>query len=337
MAPVSPVRTLSLLRWASVATAAVIGLWPASPALADPARPGNTVSVVDALSPPSSAVQVDVVGGDAFLRLRAVPGVEVRVPGYQGEPYLWIRSDGTVWRNAESPAAALNEDRYALRDVPDATAKAGEPQPEPRWQSYGSGGTVLWHDHRAHWMGSGDPPTIDPDGLVQRWEVPIEIDGVEVVIRGSLLRRSPASSAWWGVVVVAGALAVGATRRSRRWVVSTALVVGVLVAVVGWCSWAALPAPARPTPVIGVLAVSAAVAAVASWSERLKVLGWPLVAGAGTALVMAGWSGRRGLTAAVVPGLDPAWPWRLGMAAALGVGVVALASGVWHSVRPPAH
>jgi len=334
--PVPPVRTLSLLRWASVATAAVIGLWPAPPALADPARPGNTVSVVDALSPPSSAVQVDVVGGDAFLRLRVVPGAEVRVPGYQGEPYLWIRGDGTVWRNAESPAAVLNEDRYALREVPDATVQVGDAQPEPRWQSYGSGGTVLWHDHRAHWMGSGDPPTIDPDGLVQRWEVPIEIDGVEVVIQGSLLRRSPASSAWWGVVVVVGALTAVTARRSLRWTSSTALGAGVLVAGVGWWSWAGLPSPARPAPVVGVLALLAALAAVIPWVGRRKVPVGPMLAGAGTALVMAGWFGRQGITAAVIPGLDTAWPWRLAMTSALGAGVVVASVGVWRSLHPPA-
>ena len=323
----------SLVRFVSIVVL-VVGLWPVSPVRADPARPGNTVSQVQSLTPAVAGVVVDIVGGDAFLRVRASPGVEVLIPGYAGEPYLWIRRDGSVWRNAESPDTVLNEDRYITGDTPDATTQLGVTMPEPSWESYGTGGEVLWHDHRVHWMGSGDPPTIDPDGLVQRWEVPIEVDGVDVVVSGSLLRRSPATAAWWAVAVVT-AVAVGVMgRRSSRAVVLSVTAVGGMSALTGWWAWWALPGPARSVPVVGLLAVVAVMAGGLALWRRAPVPHGPLVAGAGTALLIAAWWARAGVTAAVIPAVDPAWPWRLAVTASFGVGAVAAGWGMWRSLRP---
>lgn len=309
-----------------------VGLWPASPALADPARPGNTVSEVEAVQPLVAGLRVDIVGGDAFLRVRAAAGLEVLVPGYQGEPYLWIRPDGTVWRNVDSPAAVLNENRYVSGTSSEVTTRPGAPLPEPRWQAYGAGGEVLWHDHRVHWMGSGTPPTIDPDGLVQRWEVPLMVDGVEVVVSGSLRRLDAASPLWWLAAVVAAGLGFV----NRRSGVALGLVVmgaGSFAAVVAWWSWAALPSPARSVPTLALLATGAAVAAVWVALSRHTVVAGPLLAGAGSALVLAAWLGRAAVTAAVVPGLDTPWLWRLAVSTSLGVGAVALLLGVQTASR----
>jgi hypothetical protein len=309
-----------------------IGLWPASPALADPARPGNTVSVVESLQPPVSGVMVDIVGGDAFVRVRADVGVEVRVPGYLGEPYLWIRPDGTVWRNAASPATAQNENRYLTDAVPDVTTRPDAALPEPSWQRYGSGGTVLWHDHRVHWMGSGLPPTIDPDGLVQRWEVPLRVDGVEVMVTGTLRRLDGATPWWW---LAAGA-AAGLTWMARRRQTTLGFIVagtGLFAATVAWWAWVALPTPARSAPALALLATSAAVMAASGAFRRLTVVGGPLVAGAGSALLLVAWLGAGGVAAAVVPGLSITWPWRLAIPVSLGVGVVALIAGAQTASR----
>jgi len=330
---VQAVPTVFTYRLSRVLLAAVVvvGLWPASPALADPARPGNTVSVVETVNPAALGIVADIVGGDAFLRVRAASGVEVRIPGYLGEPYLWIRSDGTVWRNANSPATVLNEDRYITGAAPDVSTRPDQTAPEPRWEAYGQGGTVLWHDHRVHWMGSETPPTIDPNGLVQRWEVPITVDGVPVTVAGGLYRLNGASPLWWGVaIVVAGLLVAG---RRRRTYLGGVAAIAVLVNVVGWLTWASLPSPARAAPVLGILALVALVTVAAAWWGRRSVMAGPLVAGAGAALLLAGWSGRTGVTAAVVPGLDQAWLWRVAIAAAVGAGAVALVSGAQTASR----
>lgn len=320
-----PAMSTSRLFRIVLAAVAVAGLWPAKPALADPARPGNTVSVVESVKPTALGIVADIVGGDAFLRVRAASGVEVEIPGYLGEPYLVIRSDGTVWRNADSPATLLNEDRYIAGPTPDISTVPDQTNAEPRWEAYGRGGEVLWHDHRVHWMGTGTPPTIDPNGLVQQWEVPITVDGVPVMVAGGLYRVNGASPLWWGVAIVAAGLIV-AGRRAGAHLGGIALIAAAL-SVVGWATWASLPSAARSAPVIGLLASVAMVAAVAAWWGRRSVLAGPFTAGAGTALLLAGWSGRSGVTAAVIPGLADAWQWRFAIAASVGAGAVALVSG----------
>ncbi len=307
--------------------------WPATPALADPARPGNTVSVVESVTPTVTGVMVDIVGGDAFLRLRATPGVEVQVPGYQGEPYLWVRADGSVWRNASSPASELNENRYITASAPEVTTRPGTPLPEPLWEAYGGSGEVLWHDHRVHWMGTSEPPTIDAEGLVQRWEVPIVVDGVDVTVAGSLRRIDGASALWWALAgVVAGAMLL-ARRRWNAVAGTVAAGLGMFTAAVGFLARAGLPSPARSVPAFEVLALlGVALAAMAAWRSRTVVAG-PSLAGAGMALLMVAWLGRGGVTAAIVPGLSTPWPWRLAVVASLGAGAVALVAGAQTASR----
>ena len=61
-----------------------------------------------------------MVGGDGFLEMAVEPGHEVVVEGYDGEPYLRFRADGTVQENQNSPATYLNRNRYAGAEVPAA-------------------------------------------------------------------------------------------------------------------------------------------------------------------------------------------------------------------------
>jgi hypothetical protein len=170
----------------------------ASPAAADPARPGNVRSEVLSVQPPTNDVTLAVVGGDAFLHLEVERGHEVAVPGYQGEPYLRVRSDGTVEENLASEATYLNRSRFARVTVP---PDAGPDKPT-RWHVVGHGGSYTWHDHRVHWMGGGEPVQ-----QVTPWQVPIVVDGHTVTFDGQYVRVDPpASWPWW---LVAAALAVG--------------------------------------------------------------------------------------------------------------------------------
>jgi hypothetical protein len=169
-------------------------LLPASPAAADPARPthyrATVTGVVDAAgrhlpAVDAGALEVEVLGGDAFLVVRAVPGTTVAVPGYEDEPYLRIAADGTVEVNARSPARWLNDARYGARDVqvpPQADAEA-----PPVWEVVANDGTYAWHDHRIHVMTPVLPSQVDPNaGTVQRvWDtvVPMVVDGQRAEVR----------------------------------------------------------------------------------------------------------------------------------------------------------
>lgn len=322
-----------LRRWV-VTTLGVIALVLAatpSVALADPARPGDTRSQVDRLEPDVDGVRFDIVGGDAFLRLRVERGHEVLVPGYGGEPYLRVLPDGTVEENRRSPAVELNRDRYGTSGLVPATS---DPDAPPAWRQVAGDGEVLWHDHRVHWMAQVDPPTISPDGLVQRWEVPVAVDGVPVVVHGSLYRVDGPGPVWWLAVLPALGLAAWCVLARRSLLAPAVAAVGLLVLLVLGSGWWSLPGLARPAPLVPLLAALAAVLGVAAMLWRSASVD-ALLAGAGAALLIVAWVARANVAAGVLPVDGAAWPHRLAVPLALGVGVVALVAGGWPVLRGP--
>lgn len=179
-----------------------------APALADPATPTNYRSQVTAIDPPGSLV-AKIIGGDAFVNLVANPGSEVVVLGYEGEPYIRFAPDGVVTVNRRSPAASLNDDRYAQITLPaDADADA-----EPSWEPVASGGVYSWHDHRTHWMSRTPPSMVTAsDGsrpvTIFDWSLPLVVDGSPGSIDGTL-NWVPSSSPVVWILVVVGFTAVG--------------------------------------------------------------------------------------------------------------------------------
>ena len=119
-----------------------------------------------------------MVGGDGFLEMAVEPGHEVVVEGYDGEPYLRFRADGTVQENQNSPAAYLNRNRYAGAEVP--AAIAGRRPPPPAWKTVAHGGHHAWHDHRIHFMGKRPLRVAGlSEGEPVEWSggVPFTVDG----------------------------------------------------------------------------------------------------------------------------------------------------------------
>jgi hypothetical protein len=161
-----------------------------SPAAADPAGPTHYDSRVTSVDPTDGAVTAsfEVLGGDAFLVVRAEPGTVVEVPGYEGEPYVRIGPDGTVEVNERSPSRWINDERYE-------TSPAGAPadvdvDAPPRWELVGTDGEYAWHDHRIHWMSPSLPRQVDPTAgtpqPVAEWTVPVVVDGQPVTVAGEL-------------------------------------------------------------------------------------------------------------------------------------------------------
>lgn len=203
----------------------VLVLAGALPAGADPANPTNYESEVTRIEPPEDAVDARVVGGDTFLSIEVESGVEVEVPGYEGEPYIRIGTDGEVEVNRNSPSFWVNEDRYGRTPVPSGASV----EAPPAWETVGSGGSYGWHDHRIHWMSPDPPPIVDRSrrSLVQEWTVPISVEGRPVDVHGVLEWVPAVSPVPWAVLGLAvGALVV--------WLQS------VRVALVGAASLAAL-------------------------------------------------------------------------------------------------
>jgi len=310
----------------------------ARPAAADPPRPTDYRSIVTGVSPTTDAVDVTIVGGDAFIELTVAPGHEVVVTGYDNEPYLRFGADGTVEENRSSPAAYVNARRFGDVAVPEGV----DPQDEPDWQRVAGGGTYAWHDHRIHWMSPQPPPGVPRGDDVQQWSVLLVVDGNAVTVNG-VLRYEPAASWWpWALAAVAVAAVVWLAGRvwSRRDVLRVAGAVGGLVAVVVAAGeQLSIPDGAGRSlvrfavPVVGLVAGAvalvagrlghrpqadiagiAAVAAVTGWAvRRLAVLSKPVLptllhpdldrAGTAIALGLAG-----GAVALVLAGLDRPHP-----------------------------
>lgn len=165
-----------------------------------------------------------VLNGDEYLQLRNTSAQEVSIPGYTGEPYLRIGPDG-VFRNRNSQATYLNEDRFAQTSIPPDI----DPDGQPQWEQVSTGSTYAWHDHRIHWMAQTDPPAVAADPstqqLVNSWTVPLVLDGETFEVTGDLVWVPGGSPLVWLVpplvlLAIPIALAIRRTRPDReqmRW------------------------------------------------------------------------------------------------------------------------
>ena len=107
---------------------------------------------------------------DDRLLLHNTSGKDVMILDYQKKPYARVLADGTVEVNTNSEAYYLNEDRLGETAVPkDLPA-------EPQWKQVSRSSRFEWHDHRAHWMGKGDPP--QPQGQGRR-DQDLRLDGAD--------------------------------------------------------------------------------------------------------------------------------------------------------------
>jgi hypothetical protein len=324
----------------AAALLAALGVLLAPAAGADGVSPSNYTSVIDAVQPDPDVVRIEVVGGDSFLQVTAEPGTTVEIPGYDGEPYLRIDADGTVQENANSPSTLLNASRSGdVGRLPDEVSSSAEPE----WRTVAEGGRIAWHDHRIHWM-LDEAPDVGTDGLVQDWELPLVVDGEDVVVTGRLLHLDDELP--WAALVAAlvTAAALWAGRRHARrppLLVAAAVVATVLSLAV----WLTNPPGAQASPLPLMLCGVALVCALGAslWrgaAPAVRDLGLPLASAAS----LIGWVVPQVgvLWMPTVPSLLAAPVVRVGTAAVLGLALgTAIAVLVWpvraERAAPPGH
>jgi hypothetical protein len=292
----------------------------ATPAAADPVAPGDFESRVTAIEPPTPALEARVLGGDSFMELRVQPGTTVVVLGYQGEPYLRFRPDGTVEQNMRSPTTFLNQDRYAGVEPP----PQARPDAEPVWEEVAGGGTFAWHDHRIHWMSPVPPPVARGErvgGAYDPWRVPLVVDGAPVHIEGTLLYAEAASPLPWAALALVGSGALALLgRRAPLAAASGALTLVSAVAVaLGRAEYQVNPPDADANLLLWLLpgvALAAAVIALLLGDRPPAV-----IAAVASVATLAGWGLLRigVLTNPVLPTPVPEALDRAGVALALGI------------------
>ncbi len=166
--------------------AALTALCVAAPAaIAHEGNP-NYRSEVRAIAPAVAGLDARVLNYDDRIQLDYEGRRALVVEGYRGEPYLRFSPDGRVDVNRRSPAAYLNQDRFAQVEMP---GEANHEAP-PEWQVVARNGRYDWHDHRIHWMSEGaDPPQVEDEAQrtkVFDWKIPMAAAGDQVAVRGTL-------------------------------------------------------------------------------------------------------------------------------------------------------
>lgn len=313
--------------------AAAIALAPGHIGSGDSVQAGNTEAVITSVSPAlPPGVRIDVVGSDTFLRIRA-NGHTVQIPGYSGEPYIRIESNGDVFVNDGSTTAALNGDRYGNVDLSNFV-----PSDLPVWRRVSTDGEAMWHDHRSHWMSPKRPATVDDTGRVQDFKIPFEIDGKQTEVLGTLYLRSPASAVWWLTGIIGVFLVVLIVSWRERLAALAVGTVGTAGMAVGWAQYWGLPGAARVTPVLFVFGVGASVLAVAAWAAQRRGathVSMSLIAGSGAAMTTGVWLVNEYVRAAYVPGIPSEWVVRIALPMMLGAGIAAIVHGVAGILRAP--
>lgn len=274
------VRVLAVLAVAALAPA--VAATPAHAHGLGGTEPTNVETKVVAVEPSVEGVEIEAVDLGRSVELRVTGDRDVTVLGYEGEPYLRVGPDG-VFENVRSPAVFQNRSLDPPADVP-ARYDASAP---PEWERVDDGATVRWHDHRAHYMGSG------AFAGVRAFEITLTVDGREVVARGEMRWVDP--PAWWRWALVAAATAlvvVLASRVSYRLtavLALTALVVGEVVHVAGsWEQSGDSLAGRAGAQALSFAAVALGVVAIARLQRRDAHVAAPWVLVAAIALLVAG-------------------------------------------------
>lgn len=313
----------------------LLSLLPLAPAhlgSGDSVQPRNTESVIEKISPAvPGGVKIEIVGADTFVRLTAV-GVRAEVRGYDEEPYLRISEDGLVEINDASVTAVLNGDRYGNVDTSQM-----KPGAVPQWRTLSVDGIAMWHDHRSHWMSPLKPATVDADGTVLKWDIPMTIAGKATVVSGTLYLRDQASIAWWLLIIPAVAVAVALSLLRRRSFFALVVGASLLGVVTGLLEFTGLPKGAQITPVMLLFCAGALAIAIAAAIRLIRPgamhIAVSLNAGAGAGLVVGAWLTADQVRAAYIPGLDAMWLARAAIPVMMGIGLVAVIDGVTRIIR----
>jgi hypothetical protein len=196
------VRRALALAAATATVAAVLVGCPAAAAHGSGGQQTGFRATLAGIVPAVAGVSVLVRDYDDRLRLTNESRQVVVVEGYEGEPYLSFRPGRGVFRNANSPATYLNDDRYGTSTIPEGVG----PDTAPRWVRVSRERFYEWHDHRIHWMSPIPPPAVRQAPRAEHhvfdWTVPATRGATPFRILGSLDYVPPAETRFPTLLIV---------------------------------------------------------------------------------------------------------------------------------------
>jgi hypothetical protein len=208
----------------------VVGAAPASAHTVSGQGATNYHTSLVSVTPDPPGLTVKTVDLASFIQVTWTGSIPLVIKGYSNEPYLRIGPDG-VYRNKYSPSTYINVTRSYYASIP-PYADAKSP---PVWEKVSSGRSVLWHDHRIHWMGGRTPPQVAaaPGAFhhVFPWTIAMTEGTTAITVKGTL-DWVPGSSPWPWIAFVVVLVALGiAAGRSDWWASAIAGLIGVLIVV----------------------------------------------------------------------------------------------------------
>jgi hypothetical protein len=308
-----------------VAALAGAVLVPAGPALAHGGdQPDATAYRIEVtgIGRELPGLSVRVVEAGARLELTNATGHSVEVLGYQGEPYLDVRPDGT-YRNANSPATYLNETIGGDSPVP----SNADPTAAPDWRKISTGTTVRWHDQRPRWNSDGLAPqaVADPGRAhkLRDWSVPLRTGATTFTVEGTLTWEPPPLAwAWWAGTAALAATIFWIGQRRPRLVGPVTLVAGTITIAYATTRLILGVEGQLPALVSGLLAVGAGVLTLRGRGP------FPLLLAGAAMAIFAGANEAGVFTQAVVNFPGPGWLPRLAVLTGVGAGAGLAAIGV---------
>jgi hypothetical protein len=263
-----PVSTIRRSRLPALVTAALVTLVLPTHAWAHATAPVNALDYearITSVGGAALGIRARVIDGDRKLDLRVPEPHTVVVLGDAGEPFLRFSPHG-VDVNDRSPTAIIN--KLARR----GSLPALDPYAAPMWRSVARRPTFRWHDHRL----GPTPGRSYGEGAVDRWSIPVVVDGRPDGIVGRLWHaRRPPLWPWLCALAASIGLAVlVAVWKGARWLSLAAVVA------------AALACAARGVLGVG-LSFAPGSAALSAWLS-VVVACLPIVVLAGLAVVRRG-------------------------------------------------
>jgi hypothetical protein len=243
-------------------------------------KPTDYRTTLGGISPAVPGLKLTVVDLGTRLELTNHTAHDVTVLGYDGEPYLRVGPRG-VYENTRSPATYFNRSLTLSGSAP---PKQADSSALPVWEKIGDGPTASWHDHRAHFMGTSDPPVVARDRshrhVIDRFQIGMRTAGTALTAQGTIVWVPPPSPWPWVVVAIVFAVLILALSRTSVWSAVFAITLLVLIAI-------------EVAHVLGLWGASTAPA-----GTKLAESGYS-IAGILLAVLALVWMQRRGAEAAV--------------------------------------
>jgi hypothetical protein len=212
----------------------LVGASPADAHTITGVAPTNYRSEIVGVNPKWAGVSVRLLDLGNRVELINKGKTELVVLGYQGEPYLRVGPAG-VFENSRSPSVALNKVTATGATTTTTPASNAEALAPPQWHRTGDGNSVRWRDRRTRWEGPA-PAGVkaapnQTQVVVPQWLIGLRRGAEDATVNGRITYvPGPSPTPWLALAVVFLAVTV-AGAFVRRWGAALSAALAILIAV----------------------------------------------------------------------------------------------------------